>query len=83
MKIVDVKSMVLGTAWRNLAFVQVITDEGLVGVERSNWGGSEGVFTPRCGDLVGVELGEAESNASPQRDLVGDAVVGPGELAAR
>ena len=32
MKIVDVKSMVLGTAWRNLTFVQVITDEGLVGV---------------------------------------------------
>lgn len=32
MKIVDVKSVVLGTAWRNLTFVQVITDEGLVGV---------------------------------------------------
>jgi galactonate dehydratase len=32
MKIVDVKSAVLGTAWRNLTFVQVITDEGLVGV---------------------------------------------------
>ena len=32
MKIVDVKSTVLGTAWRNLTFVQVITDEGLVGV---------------------------------------------------
>jgi galactonate dehydratase len=31
-KIVDVKSVVLGTAWRNLTFVQVITDEGLVGV---------------------------------------------------
>jgi galactonate dehydratase len=31
-KIVDVKSTVLGTAWRNLTFVQVITDEGLVGV---------------------------------------------------
>jgi len=31
-KIVDVKSAVLGTAWRNLTFVQVITDEGLVGV---------------------------------------------------
>ena len=32
MKIVDVKSVVLGTAWRNLTFVQVITDEGLVGI---------------------------------------------------
>ncbi len=32
MKIVDVKSIVLGTAWRNLTFVQVMTDEGLVGV---------------------------------------------------
>jgi L-alanine-DL-glutamate epimerase-like enolase superfamily enzyme len=31
-KIVDVKSAVLGTAWRNLTFVQVITDEGLIGV---------------------------------------------------
>ena len=32
MKIVDVKSSVLGTAWRNLTFVQVMTDDGLVGV---------------------------------------------------
>ncbi|HLZ60942.1 MAG TPA: mandelate racemase/muconate lactonizing enzyme family protein [Ktedonosporobacter sp.] len=32
MKIVDVKSLVLGTAWRNLTFVQVITDDGLTGV---------------------------------------------------
>jgi galactonate dehydratase len=32
MKIVDVKSYVLGTAWRNLTFVQVITDDGLEGV---------------------------------------------------
>lgn len=32
MKIVDVKSYVLGTAWRNLTFAQVITDEGLEGV---------------------------------------------------
>jgi galactonate dehydratase len=32
MKIVDVKSYVLGTAWRNLSFVRVITDEGLEGV---------------------------------------------------
>lgn len=32
MKIVDVKSYVLGTDWRNLAFVQVITDDGLEGV---------------------------------------------------
>jgi galactonate dehydratase len=31
-KIVDVKSAVLGTAWRNLTFVQVITDDGLIGV---------------------------------------------------
>ena len=32
MKIVDVKSYVLGTAWRNLTFVRVITDEGVEGV---------------------------------------------------
>jgi galactonate dehydratase len=32
MKIVDVKSHVLGTGWRNLTFVRVITDEGLEGV---------------------------------------------------
>jgi galactonate dehydratase len=32
MKIVDVKSTVLGTSWRNLTFVQVITDEGLIGL---------------------------------------------------
>ncbi len=32
MKIVDVKSYVLGTAWRNLTFMQVITDDGLEGV---------------------------------------------------
>src|SRR5260370_19638029 len=31
MKIVDVKSYVLGTAWRNLTFVRVITDDGLEG----------------------------------------------------
>ncbi|HEU5198824.1 MAG TPA: galactonate dehydratase [Ktedonobacterales bacterium] len=32
MKIVDVKTSVLGTPWRNLTFVRVITDEGLEGV---------------------------------------------------
>lgn len=32
MKIVDVKTYVMGTAWRNLTFVQVITDEGITGV---------------------------------------------------
>jgi galactonate dehydratase len=32
MKIVDVKSAVMGTAWRNLTFVRVITDGGLEGV---------------------------------------------------
>src|SRR3989442_4109446 len=32
MKIVDVKSHVLGTAWRNITFVRVRTDEGLEGV---------------------------------------------------
>ena len=31
MKIVDVKSYVLGTVWRNLTFVRVITDDGLEG----------------------------------------------------
>ena len=32
MRITDVKTMVLGTPWRNLTFVKVETDEGLVGV---------------------------------------------------
>ncbi len=32
MKIVNVTPLVLGTAWRNLTFVKVETDEGLVGV---------------------------------------------------
>jgi len=32
MRIVDVKSYVLGTVWRNLTYVQVITDDGLEGV---------------------------------------------------
>src|SRR5713226_557691 len=32
MKIVDVKSTVMGTAWRNLTLVRVITDDGLEGV---------------------------------------------------
>lgn len=32
MKIVDVQTHVLSTAWRNLTFVRVITDEGLEGV---------------------------------------------------
>lgn len=32
MKIVDIKTHVLSTAWRNLTFVRVITDEGLEGV---------------------------------------------------
>jgi galactonate dehydratase len=32
MKIVDVKTSVLGTPWRNLTFVRVITDDGLEGV---------------------------------------------------
>src|SRR5947209_6679303 len=32
MKIVDVRPLVLGTAWRNLTFVVVRTDEGVEGV---------------------------------------------------
>jgi galactonate dehydratase len=32
LKIVNVTSLVLGTAWPNLTFVKVKTDEGLVGV---------------------------------------------------
>ena len=32
MKIVDIKTHVLSTAWRNLTYVRVITDEGLEGV---------------------------------------------------
>src|SRR6266542_5561960 len=32
MKIVNVKTHVVSTAWRNLTFVRVITDEGLEGV---------------------------------------------------
>ncbi len=32
MKITDVKTLVMGTSWRNLTFVKVETDEGLTGV---------------------------------------------------
>src|SRR5450755_5155973 len=32
MKISDVKTFVVGTPWRNLTFVRVLTDEGLSGV---------------------------------------------------
>src|SRR5260370_11090221 len=32
MKIVDVKTYVLGTPWRTVTFVEVITDDGLEGV---------------------------------------------------
>ena len=32
MRISDVKTYVLGTAWRNLTYVEVHTDDGLVGV---------------------------------------------------
>lgn len=32
MRIVDVKTYVLGTAWRNLTYVEVFTDEGITGV---------------------------------------------------
>jgi galactonate dehydratase len=32
MKIVDVKTHMMGTAWRNLTFVRVLTDEGLEGL---------------------------------------------------
>ena len=32
MKIVDVKTHVMGTSWRNLTFVRVLTDEGLEGL---------------------------------------------------
>src|SRR6266487_1413064 len=32
MRISDVKTYILGTAWRNLTYVEVHTDEGLVGV---------------------------------------------------
>ena len=32
MKIVEVRPLVLGTAWRNLTFVVVRTDEGIEGV---------------------------------------------------
>jgi galactonate dehydratase len=32
MKIVDVKMEVMGTAWRNLSFVRVLTDDGLEGL---------------------------------------------------
>ena len=32
MRITDVKTYVMGTAWRNLTFVQVFTDEGIIGV---------------------------------------------------
>jgi galactonate dehydratase len=32
MNIVDVKTHVMGTAWRNLTFVRVLTDEWLEGI---------------------------------------------------
>jgi galactonate dehydratase len=32
MKIVDVKMQVMGTAWRNISFVRVLTDEGVEGI---------------------------------------------------
>lgn len=32
MKITEIKTHVLGTAWRNLTFVRVLTDEGIEGV---------------------------------------------------
>src|SRR5438094_9086262 len=32
MRISDVKTYILGTAWRNLTYVEVHTDEGLIGV---------------------------------------------------
>jgi galactonate dehydratase len=32
MKITDVKTFVMGTSWRNLVFVKVYTDDGIVGV---------------------------------------------------
>ncbi len=32
MKIVDVKTHVMGTAWRNISFVRVLTDDGLEGL---------------------------------------------------
>ena len=32
MKITDIKTLVMGTSWRNLTFVKVETDEGLTGV---------------------------------------------------
>src|SRR5438045_3414030 len=32
MQIVDVKTHVMGTAWRNLTFVRVLTEEGLEGI---------------------------------------------------
>ena len=33
MKITAVETLVLGTSWRNLIFLKVKTDEGLVGIE--------------------------------------------------
>jgi galactonate dehydratase len=32
MRISDVKTYILGTAWRNLTYVEVHTDDGLIGV---------------------------------------------------
>jgi galactonate dehydratase len=32
MKIIDVKTFIMGTAWRNIVYVKVYTDEGLTGV---------------------------------------------------
>ena len=42
MKITDVKTFVMGTSWRNLVFVKVYTDEGIVGVGEATLQNLEG-----------------------------------------
>ena len=47
MKISNISTMVMGTPWRNLLFVKVETDEGLVG-----WGEARPVGWRRTGDRL-------------------------------
>ena len=42
MKITDVRTFVMGTSWRNLVFVKVLTDEGFVGVGEATLQNLEG-----------------------------------------
>src|SRR3954462_1502126 len=60
MKIVEVRPLVLGTAWRNLTFVVVRTDEGLEGVGEVRMVNNTGALLGYLDDAVpGPVLGTA------------------------